>query len=68
MTNYQNAFLELMQQRDTLYMELFLVVLVSWAWYRLWLKRFFKPVVATAFFVVGLAWFWGLWQLLPKDI
>jgi hypothetical protein len=67
MTSYQQAFLELIQQRDTLYVELFVIVLVSWAWYRLWLKPFFKLVLGTACLGVVLALLWGLYQLLPKD-
>jgi hypothetical protein len=68
MTPYQEAFFQLIQQRDAMYLQLFLAALVSWAWYRLWLKRFFKPVLAVAVVVFGAAWLWGVYQLLPKVI
>lgn len=63
MTNYQQAFLELMHQRDVMYLGIFILVLVGWAWYKLWLKPLVKLVVAVAGLLVGLALAWGLWQL-----
>lgn len=68
MTAYQQAFLELMHQRDTMYLQLAVVVIVALFWYRLWLKRLWKLVAIAALGLFGLAWLWGVWQLLPKDI
>lgn len=68
MTEYQQAFLELMQQRDTMYLGIFILVVVGFLWYKLWLKPLFKLVLAVAGLLVGLALAWGLWQLFPDFI
>jgi hypothetical protein len=62
-TSYKLAFIELMAKRDWLYIELFAVVVVSWAWYRLWFKSFFKLILGAAFLVILAALIWGLLQL-----
>lgn len=68
MTPYQQAFLDLMHQRDTMYLQLLAVVVVGFSWYALWLKRMWKLCFAAGLFLFGAAWVWGLIQLLPKDI
>lgn len=67
MTPYQQAFLELMLQRDTMYLQLLAAVVVAFAWYRLWLKQMWKWCFAAGLFGFGAAWVWGIVQLLPKD-
>lgn len=63
MTPYQEAFLQLINQRDTLYLQLLAAAAVGFFWYRLWLWRIWKWSAAAVVFLFGLAWLWGVWHL-----
>lgn len=63
MTPYQQAFLDLINQRDTLYLQLLATAAVGFFWYRLWLWRIANLARAGALLLFGLAWLWGVWQL-----
>jgi hypothetical protein len=64
MTSYQHAWLTLIQQRDTFYLELLFAVLVGLSWH--WLgKKFICPVIIDRIalggsaLLVGLGLAWG---------
>jgi len=67
--SYFNAWMVLIQQRDTLYLELFSAVFVGLTWY--WLGyKFLNPkwaywlTLLSALLVVGLAQAWAIGRLL----
>lgn len=63
MTPYQTAFLALIGQRDTLYLQLAMVVLTGLSWYRLWLRRYFNLALAATSLLFLAAWGWGVYQI-----
>lgn len=64
MTDYRQNFLHLVQQRDSLYLQLLIASAVGYSWYRLWLFRLFPLAMGLAGLIIGLAVAWGVWQWL----
>jgi len=67
--SYFNAWMVLIQQRDTLYLQLFSAVFVGLTWYKLglklpWPKWSSRLTLASALIVVGAAQSWAIWRLL----
>lgn len=62
--NYFDAWIELIKQRDMLYLQIAAAVIVGFVWYRLWLRFVFKLALAGAIVIVGAGLGWGLFQIL----
>ena len=63
MTEYQEGWLTLMNQRDTTYLVFFAFAGTAYHWYHLWLRRFWYVVLVLAVLVVGAALVWGYTQI-----
>ena len=65
MTSYQHAWLTLINQRDSFYLELFFAVVVGLSWHWLGKKFIFSPVTIDRItlwgsaLIVGLGLAWG---------
>jgi hypothetical protein len=55
--------LEYFLQRDKLYLQLFVIVLIVFLSYRWWLHRYYKLALAFSLVAMGVAWVWGLRSL-----
>jgi hypothetical protein len=64
MTTYYQAWLELIQQRDELYLLIFVAAALGYAWYRFLFRRFFKLILTIICILVALGLLWGLMILL----
>ena len=63
MTDYRQNFVELIAQRDSLYVQLLIASAVGYSWYRLFLRRLFWLALILAGLILAGAVAWGLWQL-----
>lgn len=62
MTPYYHAWINLIQQRDLFYLEIFAATITAYSWYRLWLWRVFKWCLAGGVALVVAGLLWGLSQ------
>lgn len=63
MTTYHQAWLFLHQQRDMLYLTVFLAMATGFYWYRFGLHRFYWPVLAMAMVMLAAGIGWGVFQI-----
>jgi hypothetical protein len=63
MTPYYDAWIELIRQRDIFYLQILAAAVTAYAWYRLWLWRFFRLSLGAAVLVVMIGLLWGLFQI-----
>jgi hypothetical protein len=69
MTPYHDAWIDLIRQRDTFYLEILAAAVTVYAWYRLWLRRFFRWCLGLALLIIIAGLLWGLYYQggLPWD-
>ena len=63
MTPYHDAWIDLIRQRDILYLQILAAAVTAYAWYRLWLWRFFRWSLGLALLAVMAGLLWGLCQI-----
>lgn len=63
MTPFYDAWIDLIRQRDIFYLQILAATVTAYAWYRLWLWRFFGWSLAGAILVIMAGLLWGLYQL-----